>query len=455
MESPLETVPPILNAAQKRIASQRLQRLVDQKLLTEAGLAWLILATDPWHDNPVSGVKGCPDENIGKSVVMPVNTEVQITKGGLAAGNWSARISTNPICRYIGLTRYTHWPQLNFPSSDGLNHFIAPVMVEKQLDSVGTFADGYPLSAGVVEQQVLELAARFRKGSFKVIGWGLELVNTTASLHKQGLLTVTRYNQGHGPATERVCSADPLTSYNQTWITVNPVRFPPQTLTEMLEHQGVQQWEAAEGVYAVVPLKNLNAPASGCSPTLPMLTDDTDGAIPGAQIIVYIPSPASSTATGMSAAALAVVGGEKFVPSDGVCIMLTGLSDETSLTLRSRWIVERFPGNDEQDILAIATPSAYFDPLALEIYSRTMQKMPPGVMFKENPEGEWFSRLLGTLADMAGPMIGLIPHPAAKAIGAGLTAARAANKPTVETVAASPPVQLQKKKKPKVKKPVK
>lgn len=78
-----------------------LQKLVEQKTISPAGLSWLTLAVDPWHDNSVQDFKGLPDQGIGKSVTFQVVQEYSISKnnspGVLPAGNWSCRIGNFPF----------------------------------------------------------------------------------------------------------------------------------------------------------------------------------------------------------------------------------------------------------------------------------------------------------------------------------------------------------------------
>lgn len=435
-----EEISPILTAAESKRALTKLERFVEKGLISRAGLQWLKIATDPWHDTPVTGVQGCPDSNTGKSVVFPVNQEIQINKPStLAAGNWQFRVSALPTANNCQLQKCNHWGGVNgyVAASPACN--FAPVMVEAMTDNV-SFPDGFDPTVTTLVGQ-LEIPPEYTKGAFKVIGLGLEAVNTTAPLYKQGLVTCVKFNQTSAKSHQKVYFVDPPALNQIGDAQCFHVRFPPISLSEMLTHQGVTQWHAEEGFYAVVPLKDLDQSAEGASEIQPFLTDDQSCGPqnPAVSRIVYVglfgaaqPAPLTSTVRNNARY-------NKQVPMDSFCAFFTGLSDQTTVTLRVRWIVERFPSNDEPDILAIASPSAYYDPLALEMYSRAMQKMPPAVMFKENPEGEWFTRVLGTLADIAGPLLMAIPHPAAKIAGTAISAGKAAYdaknaKPKIEPV---------------------
>ena len=424
----MEDISPVLNARQQLLASKKLKRVTDAGLLSEAGLKWLTVAADPWHDTPVSGVQGCPDTNTGKSVVAPANSEVQISKQ-TGPGNWSVRITTQPLDRQLACNRYAHWGSNNFYSADGFDHQVGSVTIEQTADTDLPFPDGFRRNGNAPVKNfvtTMEVPQKFRKGVFKVIGWGIEVINTTSPLEVQGLVTICRYNQNGAEDVQRYITADPPTVTNNVYLRTKRVRFPPNSQTEMLQHQGVQQWHAKEGCYCVVPLKELEQAATGTCDVMPQWCDDSDGLTEGGASYVYAQFLGQATLPGMTVPMNQFSGTGKYIPSDGVCIMFNGLSDATTLTVRSRWIIERFPSNDEDDILAIATPSAPFDPFALELYQRVMQKLRPGVMYKENPGGEWFSRVLGELADLAAPVLSAIPHPLAQGAAAAITAGRKA-----------------------------
>jgi len=53
----------------------------------------------------------------------------------------------------------------------------------------------------------------------------------------------------------------------------------------------------------------------------------------------------------------------------------------------------------------LSKPSAPYDPLVLEMVSRATRDAPVAVMVKENPLGEWFTDIVGAVANLA-PKIG-------------------------------------------------
>lgn len=122
---------------------------------------------------------------------------------------------------------------------------------------------------------------------------------------------------------------------------------------------------------------------------------DISGVITGSNYQFFTGSPPGSAVNNMSLK----------IPFDTSGVHFTGLSYASTLTVNVRWLIERMPGPRESDLVVLATPSASYDPLALELYTRCLGDMPPGVMLSENPLGEWFRSALSKVADWA-PKIG-------------------------------------------------
>jgi len=115
------------------------------------------------------------------------------------------------------------------------------------------------------------------------------------------------------------------------------------------------------------------------------------------------------------------------------------LSQSSTIQLNAIFYYETFPNQSEKDILVLATPSAEYDPLSLEIYSHAISRQPPAVMLSENPMGEWFADVIESISNV----LNYIPHPFAQKLGmVGKPAAGAlrvitgntASKPTEQTL---------------------
>ena len=414
----MEAVPSNAQVARGR---QTLRDLKATAKLSPEGEAWLTFALDPYHDKDISGITGIPDGNTGKSVCCSVLREISLKKPAAIVGNWACRITTYPVASHQNLNNGVINTNLLSQVDTGPN-MIAPICID-------FVADGDPFPEfHASPSEYLEIPATFLKGPFKIGAMGLELVNTTSELYKQGLFSAARMNQN---SNDPFCFQTVNSGGVLTFITPGSgflVRTPPTSLADLTLLPDVCQWPAAEGGYSVVPLKGIPNRSAMSLPRYPILvsTDLTAGvsenitcAGPIAVTSVIPSFPYSGAITHYTD-----FPGEN--PQDSVVWFLTGLSEQTTLTLRSRWMVERFPNDQEAEIVVLATPSAPFDPVALEIYSRVSQSMPAAVMFKENPAGEWWKRILGEIVDVAGPMLITIPHPAAKAAGAAMMVANKA-----------------------------
>jgi hypothetical protein len=372
-------------------------------------MSWLTLAVDPWHDTPVTGLEGLPDQGIGKSVSFQVVQEVSISKNTapvtLPAGNWKVRIGTYPKLtqEYMSTGIFRGDVISTDNTTSGILNSVQISYAPDGTDFSDLGVGGLP---GAV--QGMNLPLDYTKGVVKVLGIGIEVINTTAPLHKQGLMSCCRMVQ---PDSEPFVNYLALASPANAWCTktITPIRTLPKNLSEMALYPGFAQEEAIEGYYAPVLLK-FNRPRHYPVPcTTLLLTDDTTAGInyapPAAGIDCYVSAVTTVTVPGNTT----LFHGNRDLPlyydADSNVVMFTGLSDETTLTARVRYICERFPSDQESQILVMATPSATYDPVALELYSRAVQKLPAGVPFTENPAGEWWQKMIASIADVAAPFL--------------------------------------------------
>jgi hypothetical protein len=242
-------------------------------------------------------------------------------------------------------------------------------------------------------QQSLD-AHDYISGNARVIGMGFEVVNTTSALNRQGQCT-----------SYRMPTQWTLDTINNAGTTTVPLilpmqvnRCPPANLAAATLLAGSRTWAAEEGAYVVARQNGIENPLGQPSHFVNSLfvSDQTIGL-------------STTLQTNITYASNGLWSGPTFsdiwLPYDTSGIHLTGLSYTTTLTVNVRWLIERMPSYVETDLVVLATPSANYDPLALELYTKCMADMPPGVMLKENPLGEWFRSALSKVADWA-PKIG-------------------------------------------------
>jgi len=414
-------------------ARSMLNQLVESRRLTPEGLAWLIASVDPWHDTTISGVAGIPDQGTGKSVVFQVVSEYDISKpASLPTGPWGCRVGNFPILSTHRVTDGGYYgdtvTQIRTGGPVVGDRAIMPVQINfaaagLDFDDTVNFIVG-PLSG-------CDVPVKFTTGIVKVCGMGIEVINTTAQLYKQGLMTCARMVQPDVETFSTYVVMPYIGSAETTVKTVNCFRTLPKNLGEMALYPGFAQMEAKDGYYAPVTLKlgrNLSYP----TPVGVLLLDQDPrgGTVNLTQpidcysstMILFTPLTVPPTTASVYVSQECPI----FASVDSNVVMFTGLSDQTTLTLRVRWILERFPSDSEAEILVMATPTAPYDPVALEIYSKMLALLPAGVSFTENPGGEWWTKALSKLAEIVGPMVAMIPHPYAKAAGTALTLGGAA-----------------------------
>ena len=128
---------------------------------------------------------------------------------------------------------------------------LLPIAVQYAADGVD-FAD---LGVGGVQigLQGIEMPREYLQGVVKVLGVGIEVINTTSELYKQGLVSYCRQSQPDAESsTVYIGVSTPANQWYQT-STVS-MRTLPKNLKEMALYPGFAQTEAKEGYYGPVLL---------------------------------------------------------------------------------------------------------------------------------------------------------------------------------------------------------
>jgi len=241
-------------------------------------------------------------------------------------------------------------------------------------------------------------------------------------LYKQGQVTAWRMPGQWSPQTLYYqTSAGPPALYTQ--MTGLSQRLPPASLSAAQLLYGSRSWAAEEGAYVVARQNDEDNP--GKFPTFSYLAYTADDNASGNATNTFMTGPAQAVN------AVPTQNADYYAPFDISGVHFSGLSYTTSLTVNVRWFIERIPGPSEPDLVVLATPSCPYDSLALELYCNCLRDMPPGVMLRENPLGEWFREALQGVAEWA-PKIGnalggIIPGAGVIGTGLGTVAGTAAH----------------------------
>ncbi len=250
------------------------------------------------------------------------------------------------------------------------------------------------------------LPDEYSAGAGRVIGMGIEVVNTTSDLNRQGQVTVYRNNQSHGENSSYLFNpaSGGTEGHPSVTFSCDTVRSQPLSQEAAMLIPGSMQWKAQEGCYLVVPFVGQENPATLVNYTAPVyetgnLTEDTTGTVNTESRYApnYIVNVAGSTFS-------YEMPPTRMYPLHQAGAIFTGLSLQTTLTLTVNIYLETFPTPAEAGILVLATPSAGYDPVALELFSTALTELPVGVMAKDNTLGEWFADVVSTVAGWVQPI---------------------------------------------------
>jgi len=184
--------------------------------------------------------------------------------------------------------------------------------------------------------------------------------------------------------------------------------------------EGSKQWKAKEGCYVVSALNSMELPTGNTACTVAMKLDPSDPSfIPGVSDYtltapsissnVNIPPTLPTNTLGLYQSPSTQCTKFNFAGA-----YFEGLSNTTTLTLNATYIIERFPSQLDTDLVVLATPSARFDPQALDLYSEIIRSMPVGVPQRMNGLGDWFAEAVSTASDFIAPVLSAIPLPMAQ-----------------------------------------
>jgi hypothetical protein len=369
-------------------------------MLSETGRQWLTRALDPFHDT-LEKAAGYPDMDMSASVVQEVNLTMQISAPSTlpSGSNWDCHIfNLVDFAEGYG-TSGLNWAYL-IPTTMGLKSYvsspgvtsIAPAGVVALSGAAGSAL--LPNMSGVATNLLAfsnVSASSYITGKCRCVAGGFEVINTTAPLYAQGLVTCYRMPQSFTPMF--VQNVAPLQTGTGSSYDLTPalaVELPPGSVDKALVLPSSKQWDAKRGAYCVFTLATSEVPLlSFDSRTRLYLANNnpTSTQIPAlAQAI----NPSSSS--GNMGSYLS------YFNTSGV--YLTGLSPQTTLQVNVKYIVEAVPGQNNQ-LVTLAQPSPPYDPDALELYAHMVRHLPPGVPQDENPAGEWWKNVLATIGDLA------------------------------------------------------
>lgn len=404
--------------------------------LSSYGAAFLAKAMDPFHDCPLK-VNGIPDQSIGKSIIREFTSMLTISRPDTfsAASTWEVQISSLPL----GAPVHTCWGLQDNYQTLGLGTAtsittagLLTVQDANQQANQGVvnpiqlcFRQGASTQANAkwwpdtnVENKTFQTAAntvaRYSgldipfsystklTSPWRLVASAFEVVNTTTAQFKNGVCTVYRATyEKDGLKQNRFFANSARTTIFRS--EVNLAQLPFNEVLSTLNIDGALQWGAEEGCYVVVPLdpQEMASWNNGGDRTPLVFTNNSNY---GSPHNVLCPTAAQ---VNDGAGALNFPPPNILTASETCVAHFTGLSPETTLQLKVKWVIEAIPDINDYDYY-IANEMAPYDPVAMELYAHLVRALPAGCMVKDNPNGEWYARVMYMLADISAEVGGII-----------------------------------------------
>lgn len=399
-----------------------LDKLETKNIITEDGNNWVKCALDPFHDFNLN-LSGLPDATTGSSVVRFFKKKVTLVRptGLAAADKWDCHIFTLPLfdAATLASRNVSVWNGIEYAGEGDLTAAFGTVNVVSGPSDGEWFSPTLGFKGAAEIKHVVPTLSSGRRSLARVIGCAFEVHNDTPTLYKGGSVTAYDCPQGgydigvfNSPLdwNTSVGTGTALSS-SGPWMCL---RRPPDNVSEAMQMPNSVTWEAAEGCYVVnkIDLSRTNyqqpnslplvffgqggnvTQVTGQSKEL-VTTWQNAGAIPGGSVRYRGTSPLEAD-TCYRLTAMHTSGA-----------YFNGLPPETILTLEVHIIVESLPVNDESE-LALASPAAEYDPMALQLYERSIRFLKSGVPVHMNAKGDWWKMVGRTLLNVAPQVANMI-----------------------------------------------
>jgi len=354
---------------------------------TKLGRDWLKAALDPFHDKMLD-VTGMPDGTNALSLRQIVTQAAVITS---SSGPWDVSIVDFPTINSGSKTTYNQVVAYstggNGPTGGfqlGASVFQAPTGLSWIQAASGTALDWTsttPTTGGT-----LTLPGTYGQSPYRIIAKGFEVYNTSNVLNQGGNCVCWTQNVPNisGASPQLITSAS---FANPGYFGLCLCPSPPTTIGQAENLPNSVNFLAAQGCYVPGRLNSIDLPTSTATCN---------------QYLYYSSVPT----TGPYLVATPIAGGTSTYSNifsqqsfNLTGAFFTGLPANTTLLVRQRLVLETFPSFGDS-LLTNSRPSPAFDPIALEIYTRCLARLPVGVPVDQNALGEWFRSVVNTVKNL-------------------------------------------------------
>jgi len=371
--------------------------------LTPEGASYIKQRFDPYHDTPMKPV-GYPDSYNGHTVSRCIKKSVTFTAtsadGAAPTTPWSFHIFNTPIAHPTPMlavvnqadTNLFNWTIAQNPSKE-----YGGLMVLRS--DTGNFV--YPSPSTSTNQLAqLSLSNEDLSNDMRVVAMGFELIDGTAELYRQGIITAYRQNE---PQPQQFFVSGLSTESSGTTKTMmkgtgRVVKFPPTNTAQAMLIPDTKQWRVAEGAYCVADFNSEDIPMIPPVPIFALMSPYTgDIGIGGDDTIFsHINWDGSETNSYTIATTVETTITERNVPTqryynwNQTGIFGSDVNPLGSFTLNAIWYVECAPSGEDEELLSLCSQSPADDKFATMIVSKLRRDSPIAVKLRENYMGEWF-----------------------------------------------------------------
>jgi hypothetical protein len=386
---------------------KRLKTLTEKVGASEEGRIWLENCLDPFCDQPRRAV-GFPDLITGNSIVQVIKQSITYANSSGAAED--VHIFNDQVDQQVQMAIVKRDDGTAAAGTNSLGWILNPSPTSVQNRGgvrIRAAANGTPLNETHDVGGASLDATFFRAGSTRVLSKGFEVHNTTPPLEQGGAVIVYR------DATKTSTNPPEIGSFVGSPTTDIRRDFPARHLPEVPETPaqcfilpGSQQWEAKDGCMVISTMDSqTNEPEE--DPRGLLYFHDSANTV-GDDWLTWPINLLQVSATGPYVPYLDrehVITPSPFFVSGA---FFTGLPDKSTLTINVIWIIERFVDHSNKDLVVLASPSPSYDPVALELYSKTAHRLPAGVKVSMNADGDWIKDIADTLGDFGIPGMGIV-----------------------------------------------
>lgn len=365
---------------------------------SEEGALWVKEALDPFNDEP-RRVVGFPDLITGGSITQAIKKSFQIQVGATAEDvhiffdNLDTQTVLYENTKYaVPTTRY------NTYLADAVGGIGAigrgGVVVRRGAVGTNLYMQSGSASTTYLDQKYTT------DGPVRVLSKAFEVHNTTPQLSVGGAVAVYRNASSSAYNDQNVANLLlPATPTNGLSYQARRLVVPPSNLSEVMIIPGAQQWNAKEGCYVVCTMcSQTNNPQEEMRCVNIALDPGTTGSKEWVNTFAeagsVLPKP---TDTGDALYSPFFMSGAYF----------SGLPAGSTLTVNVIWIIERFVDYDSE-LVTLSQPSPYYDPVAMELYSKSAGKLPAGVKVGWNADGDWIKNIADVLSTFGVPGMPLV-----------------------------------------------